>query len=150
MSDELNNEPKIILKIDEQYLIETNEQILEDYRRLTGKPVYIEVFPDNMTVVFPKINSYGNSGNKENDLVEKAACIMAVLPWKQVFMDGNRRTGIIAAGTFLRDNGYDLGIDPTDDNLELRELLGEIKKHDRDLEPNLMKKLFLYISKRMK
>jgi len=42
---------------------------------------------------------------------------------KQPFMDGNRRTGIIAAGKFLRDNGYDLDIDPEEVNSELRSML---------------------------
>nr|WP_280924483.1 type II toxin-antitoxin system death-on-curing family toxin [Nitrosopumilus ureiphilus] len=100
--------------------------------------------------VFPKINNVGNSGNKEEDLIEKTACIIAVIPWAQVFFDGNRRTGIIAAGTFLRDNGYDLDINPEDENLELRKLLSEIKKHYADLEPSIMKQLSFYISKRMK
>lgn len=138
------------MKIDEQYLIETNQQVLENHKRLTGKDVWIEVIPQNIIRVFPKINSVGTSGNTEDDLVEKAACIMAVIPWTQSFFDGNRRTGIIAAGTFLRDNGYDLDINPEEENLELRELLSEIKKHTRDLEPNIMKQLSFYISKRMK
>ncbi len=69
---------------------------------------------------------------------------------KQTFFDGNRRTGIIAAGTFLHDNGYELDIDPEDENLELREMVSEIKKHINDLEPNIMKKLSFYISERIK
>jgi len=74
---------------------------------------------------------------------------MAAVPWTQAFFDGNRRTSIIAAGTFLRDNGYELAIDPEEENTELREILSEIKKHQHDLEPAIMNQLFLYISKRM-
>jgi prophage maintenance system killer protein len=48
---------------------------------------------------------------------------MAVIPWAQVFFDGNRRTGIIVASKFLRDNGYELDIDPENENLELRGML---------------------------
>lgn len=143
-----NNE--IVMNLDEQYLIETNEQVLKNHEKLTGQQVWIEVIPKNIARVFPKVNGFGNSGNKEEDLVEKAACIMAVIPWSQAFFDGNRRTGIIAAVTFLRDNGFDLDINPEDENLELRNLLSEIKKHYTDLEPSLMKQLSFYISKRIK
>ena len=140
----------IIMNLDEQYLIETNEQILKNHEKLTGQQVWIEVIPKNIARVFPKVNSVGNSGNKEEDLVEKAAYIMAVIPWAQAFFDGNRRTGIVAARTFLHDNGYDLDIDPEDENLELRKLLSEIKKHYTDLEPGIMKQMSFYISKRLK
>lgn len=69
--------------------------------------------------------------------------------WAQAFF-GNRKTGIITTGKFLRDNGYELDIDPEDENLELRRMLSEIKKHIRNLEPNIMKKMSFYISKRIK
>jgi len=140
----------IVMNLDNQYLIETNEQVLKNHKKLTGQKVWIEIIAKNIARVFPKVNSVGNSGNKKEDLIEKAACIMAVIPWAQVFFDGNRRTGIIAAGTFLRDNGYELDIDPEDENLELRDMLSEIKKHALDLEPNIMKKMSFYISKRIK
>jgi prophage maintenance system killer protein len=48
---------------------------------------------------------------------------MAAIPWTQAFFDGNRRTGIIAAGTFLRDNGYELDISTEEENAELRKML---------------------------
>ena len=140
----------IVMNLDEQYLIETNEQILKNHERLTGQKVWIEVIHKNIARVFPKVNGVGNSGNKEEDLVEKAACIMAVIPWAQAFFDGNRRTGIIAAGTFLRDNGYELDINPEDENLELRKLLSEIKKQSQTLNQDIMKQLSFYISTRMK
>ena len=140
----------ILMNLDEQYLIETNEQVLKNHKKLTGQQVWIEVIPENIARVFTKVNSVGNSGNREEDLIEKAACIMAVIPWAQVFFDGNRRTGIIAAGTFLCDNGYDLDINPGDENLELRKLLSEIKKHYLTLNQDIMKQLSFYISQRMK
>jgi death-on-curing family protein len=138
------------MNLDEQYLTETNEQILKNHEKLTGQQVWIEVIPKNISRVFPKVNSVGNSGNKGQDLVEKAAHIMAVIPWAQAFFDGNRRTGIVAARTFLHDNGYDLDIDPEDENLELRKLLSEIKKQSMTLNQDIVKQLSFYISKRMK
>ncbi len=75
---------------------------------------------------------------------------MAVIPWAQVFFDGNRRTGIIAASKFLRDNGYELDIDSENENLELRGMLSEIKKQSQTLNQDIMKQLSFYISKRIK
>ena len=69
---------------------------------------------------------------------------------KQPFMDGNRRTGIIAAGKFLRDNGYDLDIDPEEVNSELRSMLRRIKDQLLTLNPEVMEQLSFYISKRMR
>lgn len=143
------SDDKIVMEIDETFLIETNKKILLREKERTGKEVGIEVVPQNLARVFPKVNEYGTSGNIEQDLIQKATAIMAAIPWLQAFFDGNRRTSIVAAGTFLRDNGYELDISPEEENIELREMLIEIKKHQRDLEPTIMKQLFLYISKRM-
>ena len=146
----MSSDDEIVMKIDENFLKETNKKILLRVKRKTREEVYIEHFPKNLDRAFQKISEYGNSGNKEQRLVEKAAAIMAAIPWTQTFFSANRRTAILAAATFLRDNGYDVGISIDGENKELREMLSEIKKHQRDLEPTIMKQLFLYISKRMK
>lgn len=143
------SDDKIVMEIDENFLIETNKKILLREKKRTGKEVYIEAVPQNLARVFLKLSEYGTSGNIKQDLIQKATAIMAAIPWAQAFFDGNRRTSIVAAGTFLRDNGYELDISPEEENIELREMLSEIKKHQRDLEPTIMKQLFLYISKRM-
>lgn len=139
----------IVMNLDEQYLIETNEQVLKRHQQKTGQQVWIEAIPKNIARVFPMINSVGNSGNKKEDLIEKAACIMAVIPWTQAFF-GNRRTAIIATGKFLHDNGYELDIDPEDENLELRNMLSEIKKQSQTLNQSVMKQMYFYISKRIR
>jgi prophage maintenance system killer protein len=143
------SDDEIVMEIDENFLIETNKKILLREKERTGKEVVIEAVPQNLARVFPKVSEYGTSGNTEQDLIQKATAIMAAIPWLQAFFDGNRRTSIVAAGTFLRDNGYELDISPEEENIELREMLIEIKKHQRDLEPTIMKQLFLYISERM-
>ena len=140
----------VLMKIHEQYLIETNEQLLQRQKKRTGESVYIEVIQKNMDEVLSMINKVGNSGDKEQDLLEIATHILGVIALKQPFMDGNRRTGIIAAGKFLRDNGYDLNIDPDENNLELRGLLRKIKLQLMTLNQEAMEQLSFYISKRMK
>ncbi len=58
--------------------------------------------------VIPHVDSVGNSGNKIEDLIEKAVHLMCKIAWEQPFEDGNRRTGIISATKFLRDHGYEV------------------------------------------
>jgi prophage maintenance system killer protein len=140
----------IVMKIHEQYLTETNEQVLLRQKERTGERVYIEVIQKNMVEVLSMINNVGNSGNKEQDLLEVATHILGVIPLKQPFMDGNRRTGIIAAGKFLRDNGYDLDIVPEEENLELILMLRRIKDQMLTLNQEVMGQMSFYISKRMK
>jgi len=142
-----NNE--IIMNLDNQYLIDINKKILKRHEKIKKVRVYVET-TKNIDLVIPMVNSVGNSGNRKEDLIEKAACIMAVIPWAQAFFDGNRRTGIIAAGKFLHDNGYELDIDPENENLELRGMLSEIKKQRQTLNQDIMKQLSFYISKRIK
>ena len=117
------SDDEIIMEIDENFLIETNKKILLREKERTGRKVYIETVPQNLVRVFHKVSEYGTSGNIEQDLIQKAASIMAAIPWSQAFFDGNRRTSIVAAGTFLRDNGYELDINPEEENTELREML---------------------------
>jgi death on curing protein len=142
-------ENEIIMNLDNQYLIDINKKILERHARTHNVKVYIES-TKNIDHVIPMVNSVGNSGNKKENLIEKAAYIMAVIPWAQAFFDGNRRTGIIAASKFLYDNGYELNVDPENENLELRNMLSEIKKQSKTLNQDLIKQLCFYISKRIK
>ncbi len=143
----LNN---IVMKIDEQYLIETNEQVLLRHKKRTNEQVHFGVIQKNMDEVLFMISNVGNSGNKEQDLLEISTHILGAIILKQPFMDGNRRTGIIATGKFLRDNGYDLDIDPEEMNSELRSMLRKIKDQLLTLNPEVMKQLTFYISQRMR
>jgi prophage maintenance system killer protein len=138
------------MKIHEQYLTETNEQVLLRHKKITNGQAHIGVIQKNMDEVIPMINNVGNSGNKEQDLLEIATHILGAITLKQPFMDGNRRTGIIATGKFLRDNGYDLDIDPVEVNLELRSMLRKIKDQLLTLNQEVMKQLSFYISQRMR
>jgi len=140
----------IVMKINEQYLTETNEQILLRHKKRTSEPVYIGVIQKNMDETLFMINNVGNSGNKKQDLLEIATHILGVITLKQPFLDGNRRTGIIAVGKFLRDNGYDLDIDPEEVNLELRSMLRKTKDQLLTLNHEVTKQLSFYISERMK
>ncbi len=89
------SEESSITMVTETYLIETNKKILERHRRLTGKQVWIGT-TRTIDAVIPHVDSIGNSGNKIEDLIEKAVHLMCKIVWEQPFEDGNRRTGIIS------------------------------------------------------
>ena len=62
----------IVMKIPEQYLTETNKQILQRQKKRTGEQVHIGVIQKNIDEVLSMINNVGNSGNKKQDLLEIA------------------------------------------------------------------------------
>ncbi|MEX0862333.1 hypothetical protein [Nitrosopumilus sp.] len=53
---------EIVMKIDENFLIETNKKVLLREKERTGKKIYIETVPQNLALVFPKVSEYGTSG----------------------------------------------------------------------------------------
>lgn len=65
------------------------------------------------------------------------------------FLDGNKRTGIISATKFLRDNGYDLEITKEDEK-EIRSLLYDIQDQRTSLDHSVVTKFIFYITRRIK
>lgn len=143
----MSKEPSITM-FDKQYLIDTNKKILERHHRLTGERVWIGT-TKTIDDILPHVNSVGNSGNKREDVVEKATHLMAKITHAQPFEDGNRRTGIISTMQFLRDNGYELEIESGHANLNIRQMLKEIKTHTRGLHKETLDRISFYISKRI-
>ena len=143
----MSKEPSITM-FDKQYLIDTNKKILERHHRLTGERVWIGT-TKTIDDILPHVNSVGNSGNKREDVVEKATHLMAKITHAQPFEDGNRRTGIISTMQFLRDNGYELEIESGHANLNIRQMLKEIKMHTRGLHKETLDQISFYISKRI-
>jgi prophage maintenance system killer protein len=90
----------------------------------------------------PYVNSHDNS------VVEKASIIMGIIALKQPFFDGNRRTGLVAGIKFLHDNGYRLKINQKEQD-ELIEMLSKSKKKYNALDPEVLKQVSFYISKRI-
>ena len=63
------------------------------------------------------------------DIFTKAAALMDSLIRNHPFIDGNKRTGISAAGLFLRRNGYRL----TASNTDLETLTLEVTRADKSI-----------------
>ena len=65
-----------------------------------------------------------------SDLFKKTAALMESLIRNHPFVDGNKRTGVTAAGLFLRRNGYRL----TASNADLVAMTMKIAQSQSDLE----------------
>lgn len=65
-----------------------------------------------------------------SDLFSKAAALMESLIRNHPFVDGNKRTGVTAAGLFLQRNGYRL----TANNTDLVSITMEIAQSQSDVE----------------
>jgi len=52
------------MNLDKQYLIEINEIILKERRRLTGKQVWIGA-TSTIDTIIPHVDGVGNSGNRK-------------------------------------------------------------------------------------
>jgi len=74
---------------------------------------------------------------------------MRLISWSQPFLDGNKRTGIVSAIKFLRDNGYELEIKQQDEK-KIRELLLDIQSSRICLDQDIIKQFIIYITNRIK
>jgi death-on-curing protein len=78
------------------------------------------------------------------DLFHKAAALMDSLVNNHPFVDGNKRTGIAAAGLFLRQNGYRLAATNADvetftlriasSRVEIADIAAWLQRHSRSVE----------------
>ncbi len=136
--------------VDKQYLIDTNKLIIEDWNRThPNDPQPLGVRRPEIDNVIPMVEEYDKSNLKLEDLIKKASYLMAIISWLQPFLDGNKRTGIISSGKFLRDNGLDLHIEKKDEP-EIRNLLYDIQDQRTSLDHSIVAKIIIYTTKRIK
>ena len=135
--------------VDKQYLIDLNKKILETYTKKHRGAHAPFVVRTEIDEIMPMIEKVGKSGDEKKDLIEKSAYLMASISWMQPFGDGNKRTGLISAMKFLRDNGYELEISTDEDQREIRRLLYEIQDERTSLNSLVVKQIIFYISKRI-
>ena len=135
--------------MDTQYLIDTNKIILEEFGKLFPNELILIGVRDEINDIIPEVECHGNSGNEKNDLIEKASYLMGLISWSQPFLDGNKRTGIVSAIKFLRNNGYELEIKQQDEK-KIRELLLDIQSSRICLDQDIIKQFIIYITNRIK
>ena len=134
--------------VDTQYLIDTNRIILEEFHKKYPNLLISIGVRSEIDNIILEVEKYGNSGNDKNDLIEKASYLMGIISWSQPFLDGNKRTGIVSAIKFLRDNGYRLKIEQKDEK-EIRGLLYDIQDQRTSLDKSVMKQIIIYTARRV-
>ena len=136
--------------VNTQYLIDTNKLLIETWNEEHPHEIQqpFGVRRPEIDQVIPMVEEYDKSDLKLEDLIKKAAYIMAIISWLQPFLDGNKRTGIIAGTKFLRDNGLELDILPKDEP-ELRRLLYDIQDQRSSLDHSTVIKIIIYTTKRI-
>lgn len=90
-------------------LISIHDQILKES---DGTPGLLSLGNLNLCAESPQRVIY--DFEPHTTLFEKAASLMYEINKLHPFLDGNKRTGFIAADTFLRSNGYRLIVDQTE------------------------------------
>ncbi|MEX1150812.1 MAG: Fic family protein [Nitrosopumilaceae archaeon] len=130
---------------DRSFLIETNRKVINEH------PEVYDVIGgrgDELDSVLEIFESVGSDDEPEN-LIIKAAHLALSISWVQPFLGGNKRTALLAATTFLEENGYSLEILPEDEG-HIRELLYRIQDLRSDLDSSIIDKMILYICKNIK
>ena len=134
--------------LNKQYLIDTNRKILKRHKKLHPDESSQIGVRDEIDDVIPMVLKTGNSRNKKKDLIERASYLMGIISWLQPFLDGNKRTGMVSAIKFLRDNGYELEIKKEDEK-EIRNLLYAIQDQRTSLDESVIKQIIIYTTKRV-
>lgn len=133
------------------YLIDTNKLLIETWNVEHPKPddqQPLGVRRPEIDSIIPMVEEYDRSNMKLEDFIRKSAYVMAIVSWVQPFLDGNKRTGIIAGTKFLYDNGLVLDIEKKDEP-ELRASLYDIQDLRTSLDHSVVTKIIIYTTKRI-
>ncbi len=134
--------------VDKQYLIDTNEKLLSGWNEThQANPQPIGTRPE-IDDIIPMVEKYDKKNMNLDDFIKKASYLMAIISWQQPFLDGNKRTGLVSAIKFLRENGYSLDM-PREDQKEIRRLLYEIQDQRTSLDHSVVTKIIFYITERV-
>lgn len=128
----------------EELIIEINKGIIQEW--LEQNPTAFEA----VNVNHDKLKDVLTTVNKQENLIMKAAYLLGGISWSQPFSGGNKRTAFVCADTILRLNGFRLSIESKNEQEYLRKLLLEIQDERSKLNEDIMAKIILYVSKRIR
>ena len=128
----------------EELIIEINKGIIQEW--LEQNPTAFEA----VNVSHDKLKEILTLVNKQENLIMKAAYLLGSISWSQPFSGGNKRTAFVCADTLLRLNGFRLSIDSENEQEYLRKLLLEVQDERSKLNEDVMAKIILYVSKRIR
>lgn len=128
----------------EELIIEINKGIIQEW--LEQNPTAFEA----VNVNHDKLKEILTIVNKQENLIMKAAYLLGGISWSQPFSGGNKRTAFVCADTILRLNGFRFSIESKNEQEHLRKLLLEIQDERSKLNEDVMAKIILYVSKRVR
>lgn len=128
----------------EELIIEINKGIIQEW--LEQNPTAFEA----INVNHDKLKEILTIVNKQENLIMKAAYLLGGISWSQPFSGGNKRTAFVCADTILRLNGFRFSIESENEQEYLRKLLLEIQDERSRLNEDVMAKIILYVSKRIR
>lgn len=138
-----------MIPFNKQEIIDENRKEIEE--RLAKNPSAAEAFcvsEERLDEVLRIVENIGNELEFHDKLVTKAAYFLGGLAWAQPFCGGNKSTSLLMTVVFLQDNGYTLKI-PACDEAYLIDLLYEVQTDRENLSHETIRKLILYIQKKI-
>ena len=133
----------VIININRKVVIEPSVVKLSEI-----EPFWVR--DNEMNEVMDNVDDAGRTKNKKENVLQKATHLMASISQIQPFVSGNKRTAVISTSKFLEDNGYDFSIKTERDRDELILLLNEIQGSRSELDPEVLQKIYFYITNRIK
>jgi len=131
-------------KLTLELIIEINKGIIQEW--LEQNPTAFEAVDVNQD----ELKTILKLVDKQENLIMKASYILGGISWAQPFSGGNKRTAFVCADTLLRLNGFRLLVDDENEQEYLRKLLLEIQEERSKLNEDVMAKIILYVSKRIR
>lgn len=131
------------MKLTKDILIKINIGILNEWLEKNSKTS--EGFAHNDE----KLEKILNLVEKQDNPISQAAYLMAGIAWAQPFAGGNKRTGVTAADTLLRLNGYKIKTQEQNDIDYIRKLLFEVQDERTVINEDVLGKIVLYLVRRL-
>lgn len=122
-----------IVYLPEIYVRTLRDTLIELYAK-SDDPIWRGyTAPGNLSYTIENVRNIHNKyKNKETRVIFKAAFILYNLVFGHPFADGNKRTGVITANSFLEYNGYSILTLPFRKSKEFLLLVAQGKKTEKD------------------
>ncbi len=131
------------MKLTKSLIIKINEGIIFEW--LEKNPKESESF----AVDEEKLDKILKIVEKQDNPISQAAYLMAGIAWAQAFAGGNKRTGVTAADTLLRLNGFKMQAQEQNDIDYIRKLLFEVQDERTAINEDVLGKIVLYLVRRL-
>ena len=133
--------------VEPELIIEINRKIIEEWNtRHFAHQEFIDVSRSRLNEVLEIVRQAGNELDLEEKIIIKAAFLLGGLAWTQAFSGANKRTAVLSTTVFLRRNGLRFTIPPKQQG-ELRKMLFEVQEQRDRPQPEIIKKIILYIKR---